>query len=287
MNLRLSMLAGFAGLCLTLAPHAHAVSDYELMKLDVLKFSIGAGFEFESGDYGSNETVDTWRIPVLLEWFPHDRFSLSVEVPYVHQSRTGETVLLGSTPVPTDFGSDRAKMNGTETTEISATTTESTSSESGLGDITLDASFVLLRETEQTPRLLALLYAKLPTADEDKGLGTGEFDWGGGLGIGRKFGSWSTYAEALYIEPGTSNLYDPGAYLEWLAALTYRTGDLFPGISLSGGTAPFDEADDPLEVKFRLGALTGESSSLSLYVSRGLSDGSPEWAAGLFGYLDF
>lgn len=286
MLLRLSTLVGLASLLLSLASVAHAISDHELIKPDQMQFSMGVGFEFESGDYGTDETVDTWRIPLMIEWYPHERFTLAAEIPYVHQSHTGETVLLGSTPVPMRQG--KGGSRDASPGKTTATTVEANESESGLGDITLEARCALLREEGQTPSVLALLHAKLPTGDEEKGLGTGEFDWGGGIGIGRKFGNWSAYAEALYIKPGTSDRYDPDAYWDWLAALTYRTaGLLFPGVSLSGGTAPFDDADDPLEVKFRLGVLTGETTSLNLYVARGLSDGSPEWAAGLLGYFDF
>jgi len=291
MTMRLLRCAGLAFLLAFLCANARAsstISEFELMKPDVLGLSAGIGFEFATGDYGTDETVDSWRIPLYVEWSPSERFSLAVEIPYVHQSQTGETVLLGGAPAPTRPGSGNGKMGGDEPAEITTTTVDTSSSESGLGDITVDASLALLRDEGQSPRLLALLYAKLPTADEDKGLGTGEFDWGGGLGIGKRFGSWSTYAEALYIEPGTSDHYDPEGYWEWLASLSYRTGgDLLPGVSISGGTAPFDGADDPLEVKFRLGAFTGQQTSFNLYVARGLSDGSPEWAAGIFGYFDF
>lgn len=288
MRLLTMTCAGLAVLLLAFAVPVHAISEFDLIKPELLKFSIGLGYEYETGDYGTGEDIDTWRVPLLIEWSPHDRFSLAVEIPYVRQSRTGETILLGGAPAPTRPGHGNGKMSNGDPAETTTTTSETTDSESGLGDITVDASVVLLKEEGHSPRLLGLLYAKLPTADEDKGLGTGEFDWGGGLGIGKRFSNWSVYAEALYIEPGTSDRYDPDGYWEWLAALSYRPGgNLLPGLSLSGGTAPFDGADDPLEVKFRLGVITGEQTSLSLYVARGLSDGSPEWAAGIFGYFDF
>ena len=160
--------------------------------------------------------------------------------------------------------------------------------ESGLGDITLDAAITLIKAEKRSPRLLALLYSKLPTADEDKGLGTGEFDWGAGLGIGNRFDNWSIYGEILAIQPGTSETYDPDNYLEWLLSLSYRIkAGLRPGISLSGGTAAFDGVDDPLEFKARLSGISGDNSSYSLYLARGLSDASPDWGFGIFGYLDF
>jgi len=246
-----------------------------------LNLSLGLGLQFESGDYGTGDTLEAWKVPLLVEWAPQERLLLALEIPFLYQSRTGATVLVGGTPTPVRRGS--GMMSGTGSTSVSG----SDSSVSGLGDITLTASFTLLREQEATPRILAHLYAKLPTADEQEGLGTGEFDWGGGLGIGKRFGDWSTYAEALYIEPGTSELYAPDGYWEWLASLSYRaTAHLRPGLSISGGTAPFAGTEDPLELKARLTGLSGELTSYSLYVVRGLSDASPDWGLGCSIYFD-
>jgi hypothetical protein len=248
-----------------LSPRAYAISEYDLMEPVMLNVSLGTGFEFFSGDYGTGETIDTWQIPLLVEWTPHPRLGLSMEIPFIHQSSSNsQTVMIGR----------RA--------------TDTTSSESGLGDITLDANVTLFSESEHSPRLLALLYAKLPTADDQKGLGTGKFDWGGGIGIGQRFGAWSAYAEGLYVLAGSSDLYPLDDYWNWLASLSYRVSTtLHPGLSLSGGTAPFAGSDGPLEIKARLSGLGGERTSYSFYLSRGLSDGSPDWGVGLFGYLDF
>ncbi len=248
-----------------LTPNAYAISEYDLIEPVALNVSFGTGFEFFSGDYGTGETIDTWQIPLLLEWGPRPRLGLSIEIPFIHQSSSNsQTVMIGR----------RA--------------TETTSSESGLGDTSVDANVTLFSESVRSPRLLALLYAKLPTADEQKGLGTGEFDWGSGVGIGKRFGAWSTYAEGLYVLAGSSDLYPMDDYWSWLASISYRVSTtLRPGLSLSGGTAAFAGNDGPLEIKARLSGLGGERTSYSFYLSRGLSDGSPDWGVGLFGYLDF
>ena len=265
MRVRRQIAVAVTAMFLILPPNADAVSEYDLMEPVMLNVSLGTGFEFFSGDYGTGETVDTWQIPLLIEWGPHPRFGLSVEIPYVYQSSSNsQTVMIGR----------RA--------------TETTSSESGLGDISVDANITLISESVHSPRLLALLYAKLPTADDQKGLGTGEFDWGGGVGIGKRFEAWSAYAEGLYVVAGSSDLYPLDNYWNWLASLSYRVSTtLRPGLSLSGGTPPFAGSDGPLEIKARLSGLGGERTSYNVYFSRGLSDGSPDWGIGLFGYLDF
>lgn len=261
---------------LTLAATTIQSQDHQILNL-----SFGTGIEFETGDYGTGTTTDLWKIPLLIQWAPNPVFSLSAEIPFVSQTTTGETVLLGG--VPTPRGGRMGGMSGTTSSTLTSKHTES-----GLGDIKLNAGLTLLQESDDLPRVLGLLYAKLPTADENKGLGTGEFDWGGGLGLGRHFGDWSTYVDAIYIDPGTSSLYNPDPYWEWQASLSYRLSDtLRPGLALTGGTAPFAGQDDPLKIQARLNGLTGEHSSFGLYLARGLSNGSPDWGFGLFGYLDY
>jgi len=210
---------------------------------------------------------------------------LTLQVPYIYQSRTDATILIRGTPTPIHRGS--RTMGGSESTDPTATV-GSSSAENGLGDISLSASFTLLEETEMTPRILIQLYAKLPSTDEQKGLGTGEFGWGGGLGAGKEFGPWAGYAEALYILPGSSEVYLLDPCWEWLVSLSYRNGSgPRPGLALSGRSAPFEGTEDPLELKLRFSGPIGEQASYSYYVVRGLSEASPDWGIGIFGYLDF
>jgi hypothetical protein len=249
-----------------------AISETKQIDTEYLNLSLGVGLEFESGDYGTGVTTDSWRIPFIVEWVPIDRLGLSLEIPYVQQNNTNETIFLGGGGINNNASGNKASSSNT----------------GGLGDITLDVSFTLLEENNQSPRLLALLYSKLPTADEQDGLGTGEFDWGAGLGLAKKFGKWSIYAEALSMQPGSSATFDPDNYWEWLVSLSYRARtNLRPGVSLSGGSTLFDDTDRPLEIKGRLSGITGKNSSYSVYISRGLSDASQDWGFGIFGYLDF
>ena len=286
MNLARSVFVLLLASICSLATAAKASNETGPLNLTRPVLSLGAGLEYETGDYGSGETIDTWRLPLLVEWFPVDRLSLRLEIPFVRQSGSSDAVLIGGSSTAT-----RGQGQGAKAASSGAgasTLVRTSNSQSGLGDIKLNAAFSLLPKTAGMPRLLALLYAKFPTADEEKGLGTGAFDWGGGLGIGNNFGDWSSYAELFYIAAGSSDDFAPDPYLEWLAALSYRAGTrMRPGLALSGGTAPFDDGEDPLEVRAQLGILGGEQTSYSLAVSRGLSDGSPEWGLSVFAYFDF
>ncbi len=85
------------------------------------------------------------------------------------------------------------------------TSFDTSESQSGLGDITLTAGYIILQESQTLPAVRPLIYLKFPTADEDEGLGTGEFDVGGGLGAVKWFGRWYTFAEGRYIFQGSNS----------------------------------------------------------------------------------
>ncbi len=249
---------------------------------ELIGVSVGTGFKFESGQYGTNHTSESWRIPLLIQWAPNNRWGLSLEIPYVHLNNAENTILLGGRSSP--MGQGKGRMDGSG----NVNTSSSDNAEKGLGDTTLYADLTLVSEADYSPRILGLLYGKLPTGDKQKGLGTGEFDWGAGLGMSKTWGAWSSYTEALYILPGTSQTYDPAAYWEWMTSLSYRAGSkLRPSLALNGGTAAFPDNDTPLEIKAGLSILTGSHHSVSLSIIRGLSDASPEWSGGLFVFFDY
>lgn len=250
------------------------------------KLSLGLGFEFATGDYGTDETTDSYKIPLMVNYYPNDRLAFELEIPYIYQSNS-TTVTLGGMRFPAhDEGGQHSPGHGDAGT--STTSTNLSDSQSGLGDITLTASYILLDEQGKLPLVRPLLYAKFPTADEDDGLGTGEFDYGGGLGVAKWFGKWSTYLEGMYILPGSTGNFDPDNYWTYLFSTSYRLTDtLRPGASLSGGTAAFDEASDPLEAKLKLSYWASDRASLGGYLAKGLSDASPDFGAGIFGFVSF
>ncbi|MCZ6696245.1 MAG: hypothetical protein O7A63_06870 [Acidobacteria bacterium] len=76
-------------------------------------------------------------------------------------------------------------------------------SQTGPGDLVLRDDFFFLQGTRRSPWVYGSLRAKLPIADENKGLGTGEFDYGAGVGIIQPLdGRWSLLVEALYVVRG-------------------------------------------------------------------------------------
>ena len=249
------------------------------------KFSLSLGFEFASGDYGTDQTTDSYRIPLTIDYTPTPRLGFELVIPYLHQSN-GATVSLGGMRFSmrnsgSGSGSGMGMGSGSSTSSSSA-------SQSGLGDITLTTGYALVTETTETPQVRALVYAKFPTADEDKGLGTGAFDIGGGFSLAKDFGHWSTYAEALYILPGSSSSYDPNNYWSYQASADYHlTRQLSYGFGLTGATAAFDGSKDALEAQLKVDYWTSRHQSFGGYLAKGLSDGSADYGVGVYGAISF
>lgn len=248
--------------------------------------SVSLGFDFASGDYGTDQTTDSYRIPLTLGFTPTEQLDIALVIPYLYQNNRS-TVPLGGMRFSThNSGTDtETGMGGMGGGSTAVSTNDS---QSGLGDITLTAGYILIPEAEKTPMLRPLVYAKLPTADEDKGLGTGAYDFGGGLSLAKGFGDWFAYAEALYIAPGSTSSFNPNNYWTYLASTSYRvTERLVYGIDLSGATSAFDASAEALEVQLEVNYWTSQRASVGGYVAKGLSDGSPDYGVGFYGAIWF
>lgn len=259
------------------------------------RFSLGLGFELATGDYGTDLTTDSYRIPLTVNLYPSDRIDLSLEIPYIYQNNS-TTVSLGGIRFPGMDGSGGSGGSGMEGSGMigrfgggsGAGTGDGTKSQSGLGDITLTTGCIVLKESAAIPLIRPIAYVKFPTADEEKGLGTGEFDYGGGLSLAKWFGDWSAYVEGVYVLPGSSSDFKPDDYWTYLGSVGYRFTDHFSsGLALSGATAAFDGAPDALEAKVRFSHWTSERASLGGYVAMGLSAGSPDYGLGVYGAISW
>lgn len=163
---------------------------------------------------------------------------------------------------------------------------DTTASNSGLGDVSLDADLVLWQPASG-PEVRLLGYLKAPTGDDDKGLGTGAWDFGGGLSARQNLGDWFLDGSLRAIFPGENGGFQPDQYWDWTSAVGRYQGDhLWFSGGLEGATAPFDNAEDALDLVARFG-WDGDRYGYGGHLLGGLSDGSPDVGGGLFIYRNF
>jgi hypothetical protein len=231
------------------------------------------GFNFYSGDYGTNTDTDTYTVPFILGYSFNDKWDVYLTIPYIYQS-TSATVTVAGTPIPVKKNQTGGKSKITEQ-HIDTT------SHSGLGDICVDGSYAALVETSGEPALYILAGIKFPTADEDKGLGTGEDDYWLGLGLEKNIEKWTFSGDIKYNIVGSPGGIDLDNFFAITAGASHQCTASFDGsINIYAAESASDESDSPLEISLGGEYTIDGNNTASLYLMKGLSDGSPDYGLG-------
>jgi hypothetical protein len=164
-------------------------------------FFAETGVTVNAGDFGTGADTTIVSVPFTLG-YRSERWEVSATIPYLSITSTGFVVLTAGGPAA-------VATTGSPVPAISREVSSNTTS--GLGDLTLRGAFFLVPEEERTPSVTPWVSLKLPTADEDEGLGTGEFDVGIGAIFSKTFGRSFGSADLGYVfigEPGGTDLDD-------------------------------------------------------------------------------
>ncbi|HKY33488.1 MAG TPA: hypothetical protein VJV23_13220 [Candidatus Polarisedimenticolia bacterium] len=103
---------------------------------------------------------------------------------------------------------------------------EGETSVSGIGDLVVQYEHFFLEGDGRRPWLSGIARLKVPTADEEKGLGTGSADYGGGIGLSQPLGGrWSGFGSALYLVRGDAPGLDLRDTFWWSAGVQARLGE--------------------------------------------------------------
>ncbi len=238
-------------------------------------WALSTSFNYSVGDYGTGKDTTLIYVPFTLGVTPLDRLTLSLTVPYIRQ--TSQTVVFtgGGVAVRRE---EKAKLKTSARSSVTRT-------EDGLGDLLLKGSYIVLPEQPLLPEIAPYLKIKLPTADEDRGLGTGEFDETLGVDFSKRFfDRLVAYLSLSYTFIGSPSGTDLRNTFGWSVGAAYAVIQPLSFFAfLDGATAISPGQADPLEL--RVGAEYKLTNALKLTgaVTRGLSNGSADWgvSAGL------
>ncbi len=246
-------LAGALGLALAAAPLAAGAAEGA-------KVSVGLGAYYLSGDYGSSAgDTDIWYVPLSMRW-KAQRWRIKATVPWVRVTGPGAAV-------PGVGGVSRGATGRT--------------SESGLGDVLLSASWLALYDRASRTGLRLKGKLKLDTADERKGLGTGSTDFTAAVEGFRSLGAATVFGSIGYRWMGDSDVYD--LQNAWLGTagfqnrLTHRTSaglSVYLRQKISRTGAPRRELNGFVTHKLT------DTVRLQGYGIVGFADGSPDWGLG-------
>jgi hypothetical protein len=263
-----------------------------LAQAEEFPYSAGLGFEFSSGKYGTSTRTDAVYAPLTITASPVDRLGLSLEIPFVYQSNGNvlSSIAAGGMQSRTmkqlAAGMGGATGSGAGMTSTSATGTHQ--SESGLGDITLKVGYILLPEKDNLPQIRPMVFVKFPSADQNKGLGTGEFDEGFSVEASKWFGDWNPFAEAGYTVQGKSSQLPLKNYLAYNAGVGYQVADNFrPILLVKGSSAPAEGASSLLEFRLKLKYQFTTRTGMEGYLAKGVTTNSPDYGTGLSVFYSF
>lgn len=245
-------------------------------------FWAGGEMRFMHGDFETGHDVDIRQLSATVE-ARRGRLDFSMTQLYLETESTG-TGSVSASPAGTPFFQGRGSPNR-------ASRSDTFESRSGLGDTFLEAGVQAARQEDLGAGLRAWGGVKLPTADERKGLGTGETDVFLGVSAtrweGNHVGTLRLGKTFMGDPPGTEYR-DP-----WDAALGVgrrfprEAGEyLEPRIWLRGREAVLPASSDPVELAGTLDYGKGKGL-FTFELAFGLTEGAPEYSLALGAGLEF
>jgi hypothetical protein len=148
--------------------------------------------------------------------------------------------------------------------------------ESGLGDITLHAGMTLSDNGSSVDDLYASIAIKLPTANDAKGLGTGEVDLGGFLTYTHDFNQVSLSLQGGYIVTGDGLFQQHENIFVYGAGLSNIIIPWYFYVSLDGRQQVLDTGDAPLELSGGFFYQLNPKQFVKMEGFAGLSNSSPD-----------
>jgi len=244
------------------------------------RFSVGTGANYSSGKYGTSTTTDIWSVPFTAE-YQGDRWTFKLIAPYVSIRGAGN-VIPGTGPVNNSNPRARGlgQLLGGGTNPPPATPTASTSA-SGLGDVVASAGYRLMSSKDQSFALDLTGRVKFGTADANKGLGTGQNDYGLSLDTYKVLGAWTPFGGVGWTNYNSSPYIKLSNGFNANAGVDYRVGSYdsvgafynFRQRIASGGAV---QSDFTAYWNHRF----GKQLRLQSYALAGTTNGSPDWGVG-------
>jgi Putative MetA-pathway of phenol degradation len=234
---------------------AHAAS-WESLK-------VFTGVDYSSGDYGETTNTDIVYVPLTVKY------------------ETGPWTLRATTSYIRIHGPANVIGTGEGGSYVTDVGPGGRLSRSGPGDILLGVTYSLDSLWAHGWFVDLTGKVKLPTADENKGLGTGKTDFTAQLDVAKILGRFTPFATIALRKIGQPAAYRLHDALNGSVGLQYRVSDVVgTGFSFDYRESASPTGTDPRELFGYVNIAVTDNWSVDLYGVAGLSDGSPDAAAG-------
>ena len=229
---------------------------------DETEWSFSSGFELSRGDFNDSDRTEISFIPLTLR-YRSGPWLAAVTVPYIRIDGPGDVV----------GGADSGLIVGRDAV--------GRSDEGGLGDIVASLSYAFFPERPSLPLVELTGRIKLPTADEDDGLGTGKADYSLQVDVAKQWGDLSTFGTLGYRVLGDPSGLELEDGLLGSLGFSYRlSGRISTGVAYDIRQASVSGTDDAQELVPFASYRWSESIRLGAYGVFGLSESSPDTGLG-------
>lgn len=226
------------------------------------EITASVGLDYSTGKYGTSTTSEMWYVPVVGK-YESGPLTLKLTVPWLRITDSGNAV-----------GPDRVPLGDSPSCG---------KTESGLGDVVGSAGYALLDGRQGGLLLEVIGKVKLPTADEDRCLGTGKTDYSLQFDVAKGFGAVTGFGSLgwkKFGDPSGQDFRDP--VFASLGAAYRLVPATSVGLSYDWRQKVTSRGDEISEATVFLNQRLAERWKLQVYGVRGFSDASPDWGGGLF-----
>ena len=247
------------------------------------KVDLSTGVSYSSGKYGDITSTDVLVVPLSAK-IRTGQWTFKASVPFLRIDGPADATIVlddngggrGGNSGP-GGGRDHPEDNGS-----SGGTTSTSRNESGIGDTSLSATYAFEEIGDSSTYIDVSGRVRLPTGDEDKGLGIGATDYGlsteigvdkdgggGYLSFGRRFlGSVSGLQREDGWQAGVGGWFNATDRTSLGAGYDWRES------STATGT-------DPAEVYAYVSVKMSDAWRINVNASAGLNDASADYGAGI------
>jgi hypothetical protein len=222
-------------------------------------FSLTTGLDYSTGKYGGTETTEIYYVPVTGK-YEADEYTLKLTVPYLRVTGPGNVLI--------DLG------------PIGPASTTSTT-QSGLGDIVVAGTYNMYEGRGNGTLVDVTAKIKFATADEAKGLGTGENDYALQADLYKTLGKNTVFGTLGYKVMGSpADVTLNNVFYASLGAGHQYSQETSAGLILDLREKASATGYAQQELTAYVSHKLGKTWKAQAYAVKGFSDGSPEWGAG-------
>lgn len=201
---------------------------------------------YKTGDFGTATRSNLYYVAPVLGYVS-STYDLSVTAPYLF--------------LDSDSDGQAGMMN----------------MDGGIGDIILRAGRVIVPEGAFGFSMDGALSLKLPTADEAKGLGTGETDYGAFLSLHQRFDKFKLSLMSGFVKTGDPSSADYNDIFLYGIGISKMFGKTGIYSSFEGRNALISEARNPQEINLGFFHVLNADYAIKGSTFVGLNDGGPDF----------